>query len=68
MVLAKIFIRPYKDFFIIWVWPFIIRPSGEGVHSVCCSWFIFQEDVVLFSFREVSHHVGANFPWVSVIM
>jgi hypothetical protein len=40
---------------------------GEGVCSVCCSWFIFELNIVLGYFRDISHYVWSDFPWFSVV-
>ena len=68
VLFTEIFIWQHSDIFIVWVsFAFIVGAAGKGISSVCCSWFVLQEDVVLGEFWQVSCNAWANLPWFSVI-
>ena len=52
VLFAEELIWQHSDVFIVWVsFAFIVGVMGEGISSICCSWFVFQEDIVLGKFR-----------------
>jgi hypothetical protein len=68
MLLAKVVVRPDNDVFIIWVsLDLIIRSSGKGVCTICCPRFVFEYDIILLPFREVSCNAWADLAGVAVL-
>jgi hypothetical protein len=68
MVITEVFVREDSYIFIIWIsFYLIVWSAGEGVCSVCCSWFIFKLDVVLGYFRDVSCYTWSDFSWFPII-
>src|SRR5712691_118792 len=67
MFVAKVFIRPDGDVFIVRVAVVEVRSSRERICSICCARLVLQEDVVLFSFREVASDALSYFPGVAVV-
>jgi hypothetical protein len=62
MMIAEIFVREDGDVLIIWIsFYLIVRLAREGVCSVCCSWFIFELNIVLGNFGDISHYAWSNF-------
>jgi short subunit fatty acids transporter len=51
VVITKIFIRPNCDVVVVLVASVIVGSVGKGVSSIGGAWLVFQEDVVLLSFR-----------------
>jgi hypothetical protein len=61
-VIAEVFVREDGYILIIWVpFYFVIQSAREGICSVCCSWFIFELDVILGNFRNISYNVWSDF-------
>ena len=68
VVFTKIFVRKDSNVFVVWVsFYFIIRLLGESIRTVGSAWFIFQEQVVLSKFGDISCNTWANFAWFSII-
>jgi hypothetical protein len=68
MVITKVFV--WEDGYILIVWIsfyLIVWSAGEGVCSICCSWFIFKLDVVLGDFRNISCYMWSDFLWFPVV-
>jgi hypothetical protein len=65
---AKIVVRPDDDVFIVRV-PFdlIVWSTREGIGTICSPGFVFEYNVVLLSFREVSCDVWPDFAGVAVV-
>jgi hypothetical protein len=45
----------------------MVLSAQELISSICCTWFIFQEHVVLLSLREVSGNSWTYFSGVLVV-
>ena len=67
MFFAKVFVGPYCYVLVVWVACIIIFSLGECVCSIGGAWFIFEEEVILLSFQEVSCDALSNFPCVAVV-
>ena len=67
MFFTKIFVGPYCYVLIVWVACIIILSLGECVCPIGGACFIFKEEVVLLSFREVSCDALSNFPCIAVV-
>ena len=62
MLFAEVFVWQHCNIFVFWIsFDFIVGTAGEGVSSVGCSWFVFQEDIVLSKFREVPCYVKVQY-------
>jgi hypothetical protein len=69
MVIAEIFV--WEDGYILIVWIsfyLIVWSAGEGICSVCCSWFIFELNIILGDFRNISHYAWSDFSWFPVVL
>ena len=65
VLLAEIVVWPDRDIFIDWVTTRIMVFSArELISSICRAWLVFQEDIVLFTFRQVSGNSWSDFPWL----
>src|SRR5260221_9286564 len=67
MFVAKVFIRPDGDVFIVQVAVVEVRSPREHICSVCCAGLVLEENVVLFSFREVAGDALSYFSGVAVV-
>jgi hypothetical protein len=68
MVIAEVFVREDGYILIVWIsFYLIVWLAGEGICSVCCSWFIFELNIVLGYFRDVSCYIWSNLLWFPVI-
>ena len=67
MFFAEVLVGPYCYVLIVWVSGVVILSSRECVCSICSAWFVFKEEVVLLSFREVSCDALSYFPGVAVV-
>jgi hypothetical protein len=68
MLLAEIVVRPNYDVFIDGVVPSIMVLSVQELISlICCTQFIFQEHIVLLSFREVSSDSWTYLPGIPIV-
>jgi hypothetical protein len=68
VLLAKVVVRPNNDVFVVWIpFDFVVRSAGEGICAVCCPWFIFEYDVVLFPFGEIPCDAWPDFAGVTII-
>ena len=68
MLLAEIMVWPDSDIFVVWVSiNFIVGAAGEGVCTICGPGFVFEQDIILFSFREVSCNAWSNFSGVTIV-
>jgi hypothetical protein len=67
-LIAKVVIWPDGDVFIVWVsFDLVIGSSGEGICMVCGPRFVFEYDVVLLPFGEISCDAWSDFAGVTVI-
>jgi hypothetical protein len=68
MLLAEIMVWPDYDIFVVWIsFDLIIWSMGKGVSTICSPRLIFEYDVVLLPFREVSCDMWSNFAGIVVI-
>jgi hypothetical protein len=68
MMVTEVFVG--EDCYILIVWIslyFIIQSAREGVCSVCCPGFIFELNIVLGDFRDISCYAWSDFSWFPVI-
>ena len=69
MVITEVFVR--KDCYVLIVWilfHLIVWSVGEGICSVCCLWFIFELDIILGNFWNISHNAWSNLSWFPVVL
>jgi hypothetical protein len=65
---TKITVWPDYDVFVVWISiSFIVGVAREGICMVCSSWFVFQQDIVLLPFREISCNVWPDFSGVIIV-
>jgi hypothetical protein len=65
---TKVVVRPDNNVFVIWIsFDFVVWSAGEGVSTIGCSGFIFEDDIVLLPFREVSCNAWPDFAGVTVV-
>jgi hypothetical protein len=65
---AEISVWPDCDIFIVGVpIDFIVRATEEGICMICGSWFIFQQDIILFSLGKISYNAWSDFLGVTVV-
>jgi hypothetical protein len=65
---AKIVVWPDNDIVVVWVSvDLVVGSVGEGVGAVCGPGFVFENDVVLFPFREVSCDAWSDFAGIAVV-
>ena len=68
MLLAEVMVWPDRDIFIDRVATRIMVFSArELISSICCAWLVFQEDVVLFAFWQVSGDSRPDFPRLPIV-
>jgi hypothetical protein len=67
VVVAEVFIGPDNDILIDRVVAFIVRSSRKLVCSIGSPRFVFQNDIVLFSFWEVSSDSRSDFSGVPIV-
>jgi hypothetical protein len=68
MLFAKIMIWPDNDILIVQIsLDFVVWSSGKGVCMVCSPRFVFEYDIVLLPFREVSCDMWPDFVGVAVV-
>jgi hypothetical protein len=68
MLLAKVVVWPDDDIVVVWIpVDLIVGSAGKGVGAICGPRFIFKDDVVLFSLREVSCDVWSDFAGITVV-
>jgi hypothetical protein len=66
---TEVSVWPNCNVFIIWISiNLVIGAAGKGVCTICGSWFIFQQDIVLFPFREISCDAWPNFSGVTIVL
>jgi hypothetical protein len=69
VVVTEVFVREDGYVLIIWIsFYFVVRSAGEGICSVHHSWFIFELNIVLGNFRDISHYTWSDFSWFPVIL
>jgi hypothetical protein len=68
VLFAEVVVRPDYDIFVVWV-PFdlIVWSTGKGIGSICRPRFVFEYDVILLPFREISCDVWSDFVRVMVV-
>jgi hypothetical protein len=67
-MVAEVFVQEDGYILIIWVsFYFIVWSAGEGICSICCPWFIFELNIVLGDFGDISCYMWSNFLWFSVV-
>jgi hypothetical protein len=65
---TKVVVRPDDDVFIIRIsFDLVVWSSGEGISTICCPRLVFEDNVVLLPFREVSRNVWSDFAGVVVV-
>jgi hypothetical protein len=57
MMVTEVFVREDGHVFIIWIsFYLVVRSAREGICSVGCSWFIFELNIILGNFRDISYY------------
>jgi hypothetical protein len=68
VVITEVFVGEDGYILIIWIsFYLIVRLAREGICSVGCPWFIFELNIILGNFRDVSYHAWSDFSWFPVI-
>ena len=68
MVLAEVTFWPYCDIVVVGVIARVVVFSArELISSICCAQLVFQQYIVLLSFRKVSCDSWTDFPRVLVV-
>ena len=64
---AKVFVWPYCYILVVWIACVIVLVSKKCICTVSSAWFVFEEEIILFSFWKISCNMLSNFPCITVI-
>jgi hypothetical protein len=68
VLFTEIVVQPDDDVFIVRIsFDLVVQSSGEGIGTICCPRFVFEYNVVLLPFREVSCNTWSDFAGVAVV-
>jgi hypothetical protein len=68
MLFTKIMVWPDNYIFVVWIsLDLVIWSVGKGVSAIGRPRFVFEYDVILLSFREVSCNTWSDFAGVAVV-